>query len=205
MKNIFEFYEIDQLQHTGVYSIYCKDNDTYYIGSTRYTGENISLSKKGFYGRWTNHLSHLLKDKHRNKYLQHTFNKYGLESLKFEILEFVEPNKCIEREQYWLNYYKEKHKIFNSQMECLVLGSYVRTEEHKQKLSKLFKGKKRDMSIFKTIVKPVIQYTKNMEFVAEFCSLTEAFRQTGVQRCDISHVCRGNTKTAGGYIWRFKS
>lgn len=54
------------------------------------------------------------------------------------------------------------------------------------------------------ICKPVIQYTLDMEFVAEFPSAAEAERQTGIKHTSISSVCRGIYKQANGYIWKFK-
>ena len=36
-----------------------------------------------------------------------------------------------------------------------------------------------------------------------YCTMTEASRETGIQRPHICSVCRGNRKTAGGYHWRY--
>lgn len=52
--------------------------------------------------------------------------------------------------------------------------------------------------------KPVIQYDINMNYLAEYVSVAEASRQTKTQSADISKVCKGRRKTAGGYIWRWK-
>lgn len=54
--------------------------------------------------------------------------------------------------------------------------------------------------------KPIIQYTKDGQFVAEFPSTMEAARQTGVSVGNICSCCKGNPKYshAGGYIWRYK-
>lgn len=51
--------------------------------------------------------------------------------------------------------------------------------------------------------KPVVQYTKDNEFIAEYPSTMEAQRQTGVYNARISDCCLGKTKTANGYIWRY--
>lgn len=55
------------------------------------------------------------------------------------------------------------------------------------------------------ICKPVLQYTLNMEFVAEYPSAAEAERQTGIKHTCISSCCRGIYKQTNGYIWIFKS
>lgn len=52
--------------------------------------------------------------------------------------------------------------------------------------------------------KPVLQYNKNGVFIAEYFSQTEARRKTGINKANISSACIGKTKTAGGYIWKFK-
>lgn len=52
--------------------------------------------------------------------------------------------------------------------------------------------------------KPVQQYTKDGHFVAEYPSVTEAEKQTGIDHSNISKCCLGvqNHSTAGGFIWR---
>lgn len=54
---------------------------------------------------------------------------------------------------------------------------------------------------------PVCQYTKNGEFVKELPSAMEAHRHTGISSSGICRVCNGvkNYKTAGGFIWKYKS
>ena len=49
----------------------------------------------------------------------------------------------------------------------------------------------------------VLQYTKDMVFVAEFESVTEAIEKTGVK--NIAAVARGKSKTAGGFVWKYKN
>lgn len=53
---------------------------------------------------------------------------------------------------------------------------------------------------------PVIQYTLDGEFVAEYKSIGEAERQTKISGGSICKCCNNKPhhKTAGGYIWKFK-
>lgn len=51
---------------------------------------------------------------------------------------------------------------------------------------------------------PVLQFDLNQALVAEFPSLTHAQNATGVELHNISECCRGRSKTAGGFIWRYK-
>lgn len=55
--------------------------------------------------------------------------------------------------------------------------------------------------------KPILQFTKQGEFVAEYPSIREAVRQTGIIRQNISSCCNNkrNYKSAGGYVWKFKN
>lgn len=50
--------------------------------------------------------------------------------------------------------------------------------------------------------KPVIQYDKAMNYIAEYKSAKEAHEKTGITH--ISDVARGDRKAAGGYIWKWK-
>lgn len=53
--------------------------------------------------------------------------------------------------------------------------------------------------------KVILQYTLDGQFVAEYPSIKEASRQTGLDDGNISHCCRRKKKTLGGYIWRYKN
>jgi hypothetical protein len=50
----------------------------------------------------------------------------------------------------------------------------------------------------------VNQYSKDGTFIAQYPSLMEASRQTGVNFGNISHCCKGHYKTSGGFIWKYK-
>ena len=49
----------------------------------------------------------------------------------------------------------------------------------------------------------VVQMTKTGEFVAEYGSQLEASKKTGIDVGSISNACKGKTKSAGGYRWRY--
>lgn len=54
--------------------------------------------------------------------------------------------------------------------------------------------------------KKVSQYSKDGNLIATYKSASEASRITGIKRCNICSVARGNTrqKSAGGYIWKYE-
>ena len=49
---------------------------------------------------------------------------------------------------------------------------------------------------------PVQQYTKDGQLIAEYSSLKEAERQTGIWAGSIDRCCKGQRKTANGFIWK---
>lgn len=52
--------------------------------------------------------------------------------------------------------------------------------------------------------KPVLQFSLDGEFIAEYFSAMEAARQNQCRQGGISECCNGKQKTAYGYIWRYK-
>lgn len=53
--------------------------------------------------------------------------------------------------------------------------------------------------------KPIIQFDRQGNFIAEFESLMDAERKLGICSQNICSVLKGRTKTAGGYIFRYKT
>ena len=53
--------------------------------------------------------------------------------------------------------------------------------------------------------KAVNQFTTDGVFIAQYPTIRDATRQTGVDNTWISGCCRGKYgyKTAGGYVWRY--
>ena len=72
------------------------------------------------------------------------------------------------------------------------------SEDTKRKMSEAHKGK-----IYAN-TKPILQFSKSGELIAEYSSIHEAERQTGCNRGHISSCCKGKRKSAGGFIWRYK-
>lgn len=50
--------------------------------------------------------------------------------------------------------------------------------------------------------KPVLQLAEDGNFIAEYPSMAEAYRQTKIT--NIGRCCSGDRKSAGGYIWKWK-
>ena len=109
----------------GVYKITNIVNNKIYVGS--------SSSKYCLYTRLKHHYGDLMKNKHANKYLQNSWNKYGEDKFYVEIIEICLPKDCITKEQYWLDILKPTYNF------CKIAGSSVGTipsEETRLKISK---------------------------------------------------------------------
>lgn len=53
-------------------------------------------------------------------------------------------------------------------------------------------------------MKTILQYSKNGEFVTEYHSISEAARQMNCAQSNISSCLIGKSKSACGYIWKYK-
>lgn len=77
---------------SGIYQIRNLVNGKVYVGST------VNLHRRA--------LAHFNKLQHHNHHsikLQRAYNKYGLDKLTFEVLEYVEEENLLEREQYYID------------------------------------------------------------------------------------------------------
>lgn len=84
--------KVDGVLKSGIYQIRNMINSKSYVGSA----VNIR-------DRWRNHKAELNRGAHGNSHLQNAWNKYGFEAFAFEILERIEPERLIEREQAWMD------------------------------------------------------------------------------------------------------
>jgi group I intron endonuclease len=78
--------------NTGVYEILCASGMRY-LGSTR----------RDFEQRWATHRRQLRQGIHASPQMQNAWNKHGEDAFTFRVIELVEKEKCIEREQFHLD------------------------------------------------------------------------------------------------------
>jgi len=83
-----------------IYKISNMIDDRIYIGST------INIK-----GRWTEHKRKLSMNKHENIHLQRFVNKYGINSIYFDIIEEVDNNVLLSKEQHYIDVTKNKFNI----------------------------------------------------------------------------------------------
>lgn len=81
------------------------------------------------------------------------------------------------------------------------------SEEHRRKLSESNSGQKRSAEtcyrIGKAKERAVAQYALSGQLLAIYPSGKEAAMVTGAQAGHISKVCKGQRKSASGYVWKF--
>lgn len=77
---------------SGVYKITNKKNGSIYIGSARFLGRRFSV-----------HRSTLESGNHDNLHLQRSYKKYGAENFEFDVIECVDIDVLLEREQFYLD------------------------------------------------------------------------------------------------------
>jgi hypothetical protein len=53
--------------------------------------------------------------------------------------------------------------------------------------------------------KPVLQYTRDGEFLNEYISVDDASRITKIYKTAIAATARGERKTAGNFVWKYKN
>lgn len=137
---------------SGIYKISQINTNNFYIGSA------VDIPK-----RWVRHRSQLDANTHHSKYLQRVYNKYGKDSLTFEVVEFCEKNQLLAREQHYLD---ELKPIFNSYKVAGSPFGFKHSEETKRKISELQKGRKVNFSeqgkanIIAALKKPRSEETK---------------------------------------------
>ncbi len=119
---------------TGVYCILNKINGKRYVGS----------AARSITERRCKHVDALRDGNHPNRYLQNAWDKNGSANFVFLVLERCSSNKCIEREQYWINHYQSanREKGYNISPTAGSCLGVKQTEETRRKLSERMKGTK---------------------------------------------------------------
>lgn len=187
---------------SGIYQIRNLVNDKIYIGSA------IKLTK-----RKNDHLSDLSRGKHCNSYLQRSYDKYGKDKFKFEILMTCPKEDLIRVEQYHLDNYKPEYNI------CKTAGNVLgikRTDKTKLKMSLAAKGKtisvetrlklsllKKGKPSKKKI--PVQQLDLAGNIINEFASAYDVYTSLKIKRTSVQNCVSGLSKSAGGFKWKYKN
>jgi hypothetical protein len=182
MKNIKDL-DIQKNGKPCIYKIQNIINNKLYIGSAI-----------GHYRRKGQHYYLLRNNKHFNKYLQNSWNKYGEENFKFEILEFIkDTNNLVKKEKYYIHLYESNNRLkgFNFRINCNTNRGTIWSKKSRQKLSNSKKGKPTNLNykeIAKLNNKKIIGINKFTNKKLIFNSVKEAGEKLNIQRTSISKV-----------------
>lgn len=116
---------------SGVYQIKNLMNGKVYVGSS------INFKK-----RLIRHKSQLRNNKHDNKYLQRSYNKYGIKCFDFSLLESCEKINLIATEQKWIDSLNSYNAGYNLRPIANNNHGWHHTCESKVKLSVALAGRK---------------------------------------------------------------
>lgn len=117
---------------SGVYKITCTANGKAYIGSA------LDILR-----RWRKHRLDASRGQHKNIRIQNAWNKYGASVFVFEVMEHCEPQKLVEREQFWMDSLDVTNpdKGFNIKLLAYSSLGLKSSPETRAKLSEALKGK----------------------------------------------------------------
>lgn len=195
---------------SGIYIITNLLNNKHYIGSSK------DLKK-----RLRDHRNSLIKNKHENKRLQHSFNKYGIDVFTFEVLEYHTVEYMVSMEQYWMNMLNTPNRKFGFNIRPVAQGGKgFSKEEHpqygthrsletKEKLRKAHTDKKRKEQQKRNSAighyKPILQIDKDTDkVVREFESVKAATEFFNGGQGTITKVLKNPKYTAYGFKWKYK-
>jgi len=165
----------DNYDYSGIYKITNIENNKFYIGSAK----NIKH-------RWRVHLTHFKHNKHCNIYMQRTYDKYGVASLLFELIEKVDDlSLLIEREQYYMDTLKPEYNLSPT------AGS---------NLGYKFTAKQRANAAG---VKKINQYSLDGKYIKTFLNMGFAAESVNCDVARISDACTGKTYKCEGYLWKY--
>lgn len=198
---------------SGIYSI------TNILSGKKYIGYSINIKR-----RWKCHKVDLRSNNHGNEHLQKSWNKYGEENFKFEILEECSESILPEREHYWATLL-DVHNIqygYNIQpTNCD--GRMVISQQTREKISKslrestkakavrhILAAKRKGMKFSEEVrlkmskssyVYPIIALTINGQFYKEYESVVSASKTLNIHTPNILRVLSGKGKHIHGYIF----
>lgn len=189
------------MKYPGIYLIINLYNNKFYVGSS-----------KNLWERKLNHFRDLKNKKHKNIYLQNSYNKYGREYFTMVMIEKIDDKKnLISREQYWINTLDACNKEIAYNI-CPIAESTLgrkHSKETKQKISKTRKGivfseeTRRNISLAQS--KPIIQCTIDGRYIQEWESAQYTAKSLNYIQTSISRCCHHDIQYCYNYLWFFKS
>lgn len=144
---------------SGIYQIKNNINGKVYVGSA------TNFSK-----RWGTHIGLLRKGTHHSRHLQRAYNKYGEDSFSFSVIEYVtDLSKLVEREQYWLDYYKPfKNQGYNTAPFAASNIGVFPSKEARRKMAKAQTGRRHSPETLEKIRRSKYREALSKETLAKY-------------------------------------
>lgn len=185
------------------------------INNKVYVGKTID----SFASRFSKHLSNALELNLQN-YFYKAIRKYGYENFdKYVIFQTEELEKNSENKKLLDEIvckkeieFIEKFKSNNPKIGYNLttggdgVAGFNFSEESKKRMSESRKGELHsNYGVKNRAGKAVCQYDKEMNFIAEYPSISEAGRALDRTTPSIINCCKGKKELAHGYIWKYKN
>lgn len=162
----------------GIYRILNTIDEKFYIGSAKDLHIRLHL-----------HKSKLKKGIHHSRYLQNSFNKYGAEAFKFEILEECSHEILLEREQHYIDTLDPQYNMRSRAQSNL---GHKWNEESRRKISvDRRKG-------------PIYEYDLSGRFIREWTCALEASKELGYTYSSVVFNLSGKFKRCLDSIFKFE-
>lgn len=181
--------------------VYCFTNK---MNGFRYIGKTIDE-----YSRLRHHRRYVGV---RKTPFYNAVNKYGWElfeySILFEILgdDKIDIDRIIkDREVELIRELDSINRGYNLTKGGDGRAGSIPSPETRRKMSEVHKKIKRPKRMETKAQRAVLQYSKEGMFIAEFTKISVAAESTGINNRHISRCCRGSRKSAGGFMWRYKT
>lgn len=143
------------------------------------------------------------------------FKKYGWNNFTHVILfDGMTKEEALQKEEMWVKVAKLAGISYNITDGGEGGNGIKKTPEQKQKISEWLTGRpcsdetKRKISnshkALHNLDKRIFCFNpQTMEIIAEYSSIREAEKSTGIKHENISRAAKGKANTAGGYIWNY--
>lgn len=133
--------------------------------------------------------------------LYNSLVKYGFSEHIFEIIEECNVETLNERERYWQDFYNVLKEGLNLKL--------TETSDRSGKMSKeSIERKVKNTNYIERsnkVRKPVLQYSLEGIFIKEWNSSTEAGKNLGISKGNITSCCKGMFNQSGGFVWKYKT
>lgn len=156
----------------GIYSI------TNLFNNKMYIGQSINIEN-----RFIRHKCELKKNRHVNRHLQASWNKYGEKNFRFDIIEICPKEFLNERECYWIKYYNTLNKGYNLDKGGDGISGYKHTQKELSKMRKSHNPL------------PVLQFDLNFNFISYYeGGISHAAKQLHYTNDCIAGCCKHTRK-----------